>query len=65
MKTLLGKITFLLIISLLILMGMSTIVKAEDTTFTLNETEKSIDLNSKGYLSYTNKPTRRNYYMDK
>lgn len=51
------KIILMLIVFILILIGMSTIIKAEDAAFSLEDTEKEVWLNWTSYLSYKNKPT--------
>ena len=58
------KIIFILIITALIVVGMSTIIKAEETgetgsgttEFTLSESELNVTLNGTRFLSYSNKP---------
>ena len=54
------KLIFILIITALIIVGMSTIIKAEEveetTEFTLSNTELNVTLNGTRFLSYTNKP---------
>lgn len=57
MKKILKITILILIVTLVVLNGMSTIVKAEDGTFSLDETEVTIKLNATKYLSYHNKPT--------
>lgn len=51
------KIILVLITFTLILIGMSTIIKAEDTSFSLDKTTLSVKLNANGYLYYNNKPS--------
>ena len=56
MTKVIGKIMFILIIFTLILVGLSTIIKAEDEKFSLDKTKLDIPLNSSRLLSYSNKP---------
>lgn len=51
------KIILMLIIFTLILIGMSTIIKAEDTSFSLDKTTLDVKLNSNGYIYTSNKPS--------
>lgn len=50
------RLIITLVIFVLILIGMSTIIKAEDTTFSLDKTTLSVTLNGNGYL-YCNNPS--------
>lgn len=50
------RLVFTLIIFALILVGMSTIIKAEDTQFKLDKQTLDVQLNGTRYLSYENKP---------
>lgn len=52
-------ICIILIITLYIF-GMSTVVNAEDTAFSLSDTEVTILFNSTKYIYCKNKPTRSN-----
>lgn len=56
MKKILKLLCFIVSISILLLLIMSTNVRAEDATFSLNDTIKTIKLKSNGYLYYTGKP---------
>ena len=50
------KLIFILTIFTLILIAISTITKAEDLQFSLDETTLNVQLNSSRILSYSNKP---------
>lgn len=50
------KIILLFIISLVMILGLATIVNAADEDFKFSETKKNVYLNGTGYLSYENKP---------
>lgn len=51
------RLILTLVIFVLMLIGMSTIIKAEDTSFSLDKTTLSVALNANGYLYYNNKPS--------
>ncbi|MBQ2916571.1 MAG: Ig-like domain-containing protein [Clostridia bacterium] len=51
------RLVFTLIIFALILVGMSTIIKAEDTQFKLDKQTLNLQLNGTGYLYVNNKPS--------
>lgn len=51
------KIILMLIMFTLILIGMSTIIKAEDTSFSLDKTTLDVVLNSTRNIGYDNKPS--------
>lgn len=51
------RLILTLVVFVIILIGMSTIIKAEDTTFSLDKTTLSVALNGNGYLSCNNKPS--------
>lgn len=57
MKKNIRKKILILIIFTLILIGMSTIIKAEDTSFSLDQTTLSVKLNTSQYLYSKNKPS--------
>lgn len=57
MNKIIKRFTLILFVFALILIGMSTVIKAEDTNFSLDKTTLSVKLNSNGYLKYNNKPS--------
>lgn len=57
MNKIIEKIALILFVLGLTLIGMSTIIKAEDASFSLDETTLSVKLNATAYLTYKNKPS--------
>lgn len=51
------KIVLMLIMFTLILVGMSTVIKAEDTSFSLDKTTLDLELNSTRGIYWSNKPS--------